>query len=67
MNEIEASRDKHITNAGTLCVIDLSRFACYGYDQRIEVFGTKGMICSDNMKPNSNAVSDGSGSSMYVV
>ena len=52
--------------AGTLCVIDLSRFSCYGYDQRIEVFGTKGMICSENMKPNSTVVSDGSGSSMSV-
>jgi len=27
---------------GTLCVIDNSRKAVYGYDQRIEVFGSKG-------------------------
>ncbi len=33
---------------GTLCVIDSSRQAVYGYDQRMEVFGSKGRITSLN-------------------
>ena len=34
----------------TLAVIDNSRKAAYGYDQRIEVFGSKGMIQANNVK-----------------
>lgn len=37
--------------SGTLGMIDLSRHACYGYDQRLEVFGPKGMVGSDNEQP----------------
>ncbi|RGU91089.1 inositol 2-dehydrogenase [Clostridium sp. AF15-17LB] len=33
---------------GALAVIDNSRQAVYGYDQRIEVFGSKGCVCADN-------------------
>ncbi|MGP4039680.1 inositol 2-dehydrogenase [Gracilibacillus sp. D59] len=33
---------------GTLATIDNSRQAVYGYDQRIEVFGEKGMVMADN-------------------
>ncbi|MCH8013081.1 MAG: inositol 2-dehydrogenase [Candidatus Marinimicrobia bacterium] len=33
---------------GTLAVIDNSRQAVYGYDQRIEVFGSKGSITAEN-------------------
>lgn len=33
---------------GTLAVIDNSRQAVYGYDQRIEVFGEKGMLLAAN-------------------
>ncbi|MCK0190007.1 inositol 2-dehydrogenase [Arenibacter sp. F20364] len=33
---------------GTMAVIDNSREAAYGYDQRIEVFGSKGMAQADN-------------------
>ena len=33
---------------GTLAVIDNSREAAYGYDQRIEVFGSKGMVQGNN-------------------
>lgn len=37
---------------GALGVIDNSRQAVYGYDQRIEVFGSKGMISAENETPN---------------
>jgi len=33
---------------GTMAVIDNSREASYGYDQRVEVFGSKGMVQSNN-------------------
>lgn len=34
---------------GAFCRIDCSRRAVYGYDQRVEVFGSKGMVCSGNL------------------
>ncbi len=37
---------------GALGVIDNSRQAVYGYDQRVEVFGSKGCITADNETPN---------------
>ena len=39
---------------GTLCVIDNSRQAVYGYDQRVEAFGSKGMVQVENDFPNSH-------------
>ena len=33
--------------------INNSRRAVYGYDQRVEVFGSKGMVISDNQTPTS--------------
>lgn len=40
--------------SGTIGVVDISRFASYGYDQRLEVFGPGGMLQVDNDKPNSS-------------
>lgn len=34
--------------SGAMAQISLSRLAVYGYDQRVEVFGDKGMVRSDN-------------------
>ncbi len=39
--------------SGAYCVIDNSRQAVYGYDQRVEVFGTEGSVVVDNQKPYS--------------
>jgi myo-inositol 2-dehydrogenase / D-chiro-inositol 1-dehydrogenase len=52
--------------SGALCHIDCSRRADYGYDERVEVFGSKGMALSDR-KPRrevtvyqgEKAISDG--------
>ena len=33
-------------------MINNSRHCSYGYDQRIEVFGSKGMVISDNRRDN---------------
>ena len=38
------------TASGRLCQITNSRRCCYGYDQRIEVFGSEGMVRADNQK-----------------
>ena len=38
-------------SSGTIASIDLSRFANYGYDQRVEVFGAKGMLQAKNEFP----------------
>lgn len=42
---------------GALAVIDNSRQAVYGYDQRIEVFGSKGCITAANEYPNNTTLS----------
>lgn len=39
---------------GSMAVIDNSRKAVYGYDQRLEVFGSKGMVNVDNNKPDNH-------------
>ena len=39
--------------SGALCQISNSRRAVYGYDQRIEVFGAKGMLRAGNLTPTS--------------
>lgn len=37
-----------VTASGRLCHISNSRRACYGYDQRIEAFGSAGMLQASN-------------------
>ncbi len=37
---------------GTLATIDNSRKAVYGYDQRVEVFGSEGMVAVGNRTPD---------------
>jgi myo-inositol 2-dehydrogenase/D-chiro-inositol 1-dehydrogenase len=39
--------------SGALVHINNSRVAVYGYDQRVEAFGSKGMVQSDNLRPSS--------------
>jgi myo-inositol 2-dehydrogenase/D-chiro-inositol 1-dehydrogenase len=50
------------TASGRLCVISNSRRASYGYDQRIEVHGSIGMICAGNERDDLVKVWDGRGS-----
>ena len=49
------------TASGVLCQISNSRRAAYGYDQRIEVFGEKGMLLAENRTPTSLLVADKNG------
>ncbi len=39
---------------GAIGVIDNSRRAVYGYDQRVEIFGSKGMVSADNNFPDNH-------------
>ena len=41
------------TASGKMCHINNTRRAVYGYDQRIEVFGSKGMLRAANLAPTS--------------
>ncbi len=46
---------------GALAVIDNSRKAAYGYDQRAEVFGSKGQVAVTNDAPSTAVISTESG------
>ena len=39
------------TKSGRLCLINTNRRAAYGYDQRFEVLGSKGMLQAGNHRP----------------
>ena len=45
----------------SLCVIDVSRETNYGYDQQLEVFGSKGTIRAFNTTPTTAALSTAEG------
>ena len=49
------------TESGKLCQISCSRRATYGYDQRIEVHGSKGMIRAGNLHETTVEVATGDG------
>ncbi|GGF66818.1 inositol 2-dehydrogenase [Paenibacillus albidus] len=46
---------------GVIAVIDNSRQAVYGYDQRVEVFGSLGSACADNCRPTTVELSTAAG------
>jgi len=48
-------------DSGVFCTIDNSRRAAYGYDQRLEFFGSKGMARAENDRPHRTTLSDESG------
>lgn len=47
--------------SGAIAVIDNSRKAVYGYDQRVEVFGEKGMVANSNDLPSTAYLSNAEG------
>ncbi len=49
------------TKSGKQAIISNSRRATYGYDQRIEVHGSKGMVAAENQRPVSIEVANGDG------
>jgi len=61
VGDIDTALTTLVFEDGTYAVIDNSRKAVYGYDQRIEVFGSNGMIQVKNNLHNSNVVFDSDG------
>ncbi|MGV8986113.1 MAG: inositol 2-dehydrogenase [Cypionkella sp.] len=49
------------TATGKMAIISNSRRATYGYDQRIEVHGSKGVVSAENQRPVSIELANGSG------
>ena len=49
------------TATGKMAIISNSRRATYGYDQRIEVHGSKGVVSAENQRPVSIEVANGAG------
>lgn len=49
------------TASGRQCVISNSRRATYGYDQRIEVLGSTGMVAAENQRPVSIEIANADG------
>jgi myo-inositol 2-dehydrogenase / D-chiro-inositol 1-dehydrogenase len=52
LNEVDSAMFILRTASGKQCHINNSRTAVYGYDQRVELMGSSGMIISDNRKPH---------------
>jgi myo-inositol 2-dehydrogenase/D-chiro-inositol 1-dehydrogenase len=46
---------------GCITTIDNSRRAVYGYDQRVEAFGSNGMVRSDNPRVNTSSIYSATG------
>ena len=61
VGDVDTALTTLIFEDDTYAVIDNSRKAIYGYDQRLEVFGDKGMIQVENNQHNRNIVSDAEG------
>ena len=53
--------------SGCLTAIDNSRQAVYGYDQRVEVFGSRGMAASENPYAHSALVRTAAGTRMSTL
>lgn len=49
--------------SGGIGMVDISRFSCFGYDQRFEAFGDKGMLVQHNYKPSNVEFSGVNGAS----
>lgn len=50
INDLDLATVIMKTKKGVQCIITNSRHCSFGYDQRIELFGSKGMIISDNQR-----------------
>ncbi len=51
--DIDTARTVLRTRSGKLCVIANSRRSGFGYDQRVEAYGSAGMVCADNVTVSS--------------
>ena len=54
INDYELAMCLIKSEKGVICMINNSRHCSYGYDQRVEVFGSKGMVISGNRRDNAS-------------
>jgi len=54
--DVDTAKTVLKTASGRLCVISNSRRSGYGYDQRIEAFGSRGLVRADNILESSVSV-----------
>jgi myo-inositol 2-dehydrogenase/D-chiro-inositol 1-dehydrogenase len=54
--DVDTARTLLRTQKGRMCLISNTRRSAYGYDQRIEAFGSKGLAKADNVMENMTAV-----------
>jgi myo-inositol 2-dehydrogenase / D-chiro-inositol 1-dehydrogenase len=54
--DVDTAKTLLKTASGRLCVISNSRRSGYGYDQRIEAFGSRGLVRADNVLESSVSV-----------
>jgi myo-inositol 2-dehydrogenase/D-chiro-inositol 1-dehydrogenase len=59
--DIDTAVTTLIFKGGAIGTIDNSRQAVYGYDQRVEVFGSEGMVAAFNDTPDSHVYSNAEG------
>lgn len=52
---------------GVQAMVDVCRQSSYGYDQRAEVLGTKGMIQTDNVYPNTAKIYKNGENDMILI
>ena len=56
LNDFELATSVLKTRKGIQCIITNSRHCSFGYDQRVELFGTQGMLISDNVKKDETSI-----------
>lgn len=54
INDYELAMCLIKSEKGVICMINNSRHCSYGYDQRVEVFGSKGMVISGNRRDHAS-------------
>ena len=63
INDYELASCVLRSKKGVQCIITNSRHCSFGYDQRVELFGSKGMIISDNKRENETSLYSSSSTS----
>lgn len=61
LGDVDTAAVHMMTASGRIAIITNSRRATYGYDQRIEVLGSKGMIRAENVHETTVEVADATG------
>lgn len=56
LGDVDTAKVVLTTASGRLCMISNSRRSGYGYDQRIEAFGAKGLVRADNVMESTVSV-----------